>query len=794
MAAGTIQVTPVGVNPSRDIFNIIGEKVKKAKDQAIEARQEADERIGQLTEKITGNDYEDSDEGKEEKQQDIQEWQSLEQKRGEKGYFFKKALKFQATDKIRTTMGKFQRDPDLQNDPASTEKERFYAKSGMFRPGEMPDMSNREEKNKDVISYVGKGFQMIMDAIDKVKARVNRTAESTEQTSRTATSTENTTQKVSNATESVSNISNQEVKVQQMELNFVQDVEQKREQAQAEARSEQQVDTAGTSDVIETDQGVNPSGGILSSILNVGGELLSRGRFGRARRRFGNRIPGAGRARLGRMRAGRMMNPARRNRQYTAPIGPQPMNSPTPWAAEGGGFTPRMQSSSINLSDGGIIAPIKPKKQKKLSDGGITGLVSKFLPPPLGPMLNMMINPTGAIGGIGSSVGGAVGGAFQMLTNPTKLIGEGLRAVLPMNRNTGKNIVGGDKSEIENMTKIFQLPTLVGGGIMFASIAQIANAIPFLGAIINASKPIIKPILDAFGLPSSVLGMIFGGGSANAATMPVNFGGGGSGGGNDGNGNGDGGGGGGGGGGADLGASMRSGETIQAQGASESGGFIQGGSGKGSEGGQNTRAGYATHYHLSPPSNDANGWAQARAVALTSARMMLQRGSTVYFGNIKQYADPSKLEQQIAAEQKAHTQPGRTQGGIDMQEKSSDGNMKLKFPLKVTNVTQDISGGSGRTARVTGTNVRLAHGASGSANSIESSVAPRPSQSASAPSVNPDTSRSGSRSPGYGGGNGKPSTTLSNVANAARTANNIITNPVGAALSGLESFYPNFNR
>ena len=49
----------------------------------------------------------------------------------------------------------------------------------------------------------------------------------------------------------------------------------------------------------------------------------------------------------------------------------------------------------------------------------------------------------------------------------------------------------------------------------------------------------------------------------------------------------------------------------------------------------------------------------------------------------------------------------------------------MKFPLKVTNVTNDISGGSGRTARIIGTNVTLAHGAVGSANSIETAVVPK---------------------------------------------------------------------
>jgi hypothetical protein len=191
-------------------------------------------------------------------------------------------------------------------------------------------------------------------------------------------------------------------------------------------------------------------------------------------------------------------------------------------------------------------------------------------------------------------------------------------------------------------------------------------------------------------------------------------------------------------GGTDLGESMVPGETIRLQEQNAPGGFLQGGSGLGSEGGQNTRAGYAIHYHLTPPSNDPVGWEQARNVAFTATQLMLQRGSQVWLGNVNQWAssNPETLKAQIVREQIAHTQPNRTQGGIDMQEQDPAGTWvsgKMKFPLAVTNVVDDISGGSGRTARIQGTNVRLAHGAKGSANSIESSVSPNAAQSPTSP-------------------------------------------------------------
>jgi len=341
------------------------------------------------------------------------------------------------------------------------------------------------------------------------------------------------------------------------------------------------------------------------------------------------------------------------------------------------GFVPRLPSSPVKpMSEGGVIP--KPKKTK-LASGGIVD------------------NPT------------------TTRLNPGD-------SVVPLNRNNamgkmfkaaGQGSAG--KSITDPMAKVMQLPSQVGGGLMLSLLSDVMKKLGGIGSLL---KPVLggiaAPLAGAFGLPATIINAMFGGpaqaatfdpskyfdgksesktggkdGTTPSTTPPPS-------------------------GGADLGASMRAGETIQAQGANDPGGFIQGGSGKGSEGGQNTTGGYATHYHLSPPSNDAAGWAQSRAVAKTAATMMLNRGSKIYFGNSKQWADPANLDAQIAAEQQAHTQPGRTQGGIDMQEQGPGGNMRLKFPLKVTNVTNDISGGSGRTARIIGTNVRLAHGAAGS--------------------------------------------------------------------------------
>ena len=150
-------------------------------------------------------------------------------------------------------------------------------------------------------------------------------------------------------------------------------------------------------------------------------------------------------------------------------------------------------------------------------------------------------------------------------------------------------------------------------------------------------------------------------------------------------------------------------------------GFIQGGSGFGAEGE------YATHFHLSPPSNDASGYEKARAVAFKAVRLMLARGSTVYFGNTKEFATSSlsdpKLKEMIRREQVAHTQPGRTQGGIDIQEQEPGKPLTIPgqpgtasvFPLTTGEIVTDVSSSGGRMAKILGSGgVMIAHGAAGS--------------------------------------------------------------------------------
>jgi len=106
---------------------------------------------------------------------------------------------------------------------------------------------------------------------------------------------------------------------------------------------------------------------------------------------------------------------------------------------------------------------------------------------------------------------------------------------------------------------------------------------------------------------------------------------------------------------------------------------------------------------------------------------MLQRGSTVHLSNLEMNIPPnasdSVIKNMIKREQEAHTQPRRTQGGIDIQEGEPGKEQvipgylgtKSVFPLATGPVTGNIYGGYGREAEVIGSGgVVLAHGSAGS--------------------------------------------------------------------------------
>ena len=651
-----------------DLGAMVAGKIKDSFGMAAEERRLRDEEIAKL-------------QGKEERtaEDDKRLEELLEQKKSRtegrkrdriKNSFFTKAMMSQfGGDRKRRLQGMMSSSPRASQDPSLTKEQRYSALlDESMTPGEAPsapddyDDSHLSGAPEGAVPPQQSGLEKALGRVSEALSIISSKVSSLKaEEAKSKTTSESRLAKFSGVFESIKNYFDKDNDLKKTENTIEQQKLENFKDAQADAKvAREQASIGQTEDLSKfEDMEERPEGG---------GKGLLGGLMDGVKGLFKNFMGGKKGA-------------AKGVTGYSKPIGPQPMNSSTPWARMGAGdrggmfgqgqFTPRL--SSTKLSEGGII------------------------------------------------------------TKPTTGTLEPGSSVIPLNRNNAvadtfqkAKESAGDASIADPMAQVMQLPSQVGGGLL---IGLLSKAMSSLGGIAGMLKPVIQPILNtlvpAFGLPATVAGAIFGGGPAEAATTggfdlgsffgkkeskgpgapgasgtpPV--------------------------GGANLGATMREGETIQAQSNDGPGGFIQGGSGQGSEGGQNTTSGYATHYHLSPPTNDPNGWAQARSVALTSAQMMLNRGSTIYFGNIGEFAKAETLQDQITREQIAHSRPGRTQGGIDMQEKGSNGSMRMKFPLKVTNVTNDISGGSGRTARIIGTNVTLAHGAVGSANSIETAVVPK---------------------------------------------------------------------
>ena len=157
------------------------------------------------------------------------------------------------------------------------------------------------------------------------------------------------------------------------------------------------------------------------------------------------------------------------------------------------------------------------------------------------------------------------------------------------------------------------------------------------------------------------------------------------------------------------------------------GGFIQGGSGSGSE------TTYATHFHIDAKTANPSAaqLKNIREVAFNATKVMLARGSTVYYGSIERYASgsDSNIRALIAAEQSAHG--ARSSAAVDIQESNpkikrtfpSQPGSATKFPFAVGEVY--YRGGYGREAEIIGSGgITVSHGAGGSESS---GVSPKPS-------------------------------------------------------------------
>ena len=167
---------------------------------------------------------------------------------------------------------------------------------------------------------------------------------------------------------------------------------------------------------------------------------------------------------------------------YSAPIGPQPIESPTPWAAAGPedvgneqGFTPRLPAEK--LSEGGFLNTPYPGR---FAEGGVNvapNFAEKMLQP------GIYDNPT-----IG--------------TLPPN------SAVIPLNRNSGKELMGQYDTQqyIQALGETMFKPinALLGGAL--ANLGEILRDLgPFAGYFSAGLQSLLNPLSSLLKLPANII-------------------------------------------------------------------------------------------------------------------------------------------------------------------------------------------------------------------------------------------------------------------------------------------------
>ena len=376
-------------------------------------------------------------------------------------------------DRARRMQGTFSKNPKPSQDPSLTKEQRFSAllDEGMGAPAEAPDTPADYDDSMNSGAPEGaappqqsgldKALSKVSEALAIISTKVS--ALKSEEAKSKGT-TESRLSKFNGVFESIKNYFDRDNDLKETENSIEQQKIDNLKDAQADAKADRKedsmddtVDGSGqeTVDKLE-DKDSDAGGGIMEGIKGLFKNFMGGKKGGK----------GIGR---GRGRGGKT--------QYTAPVGPQPMNSATPWAAKGagerggqfgqGGFAPRLPSRK--LSEGGVVP------RKKLNKGGV----------------------------------------YDNTTNTTLNPGD---AVVPLNRNnpiadsfkkSGKGKDSSDPSIASSMADIIQLPTKVAGGLVLTKMSQVFSGVA--GFIKPVISPVMNAIAPAFGLPATIISGVFGG-------------------------------------------------------------------------------------------------------------------------------------------------------------------------------------------------------------------------------------------------------------------------------------------
>jgi len=445
---------------------MVAGKIKDSFGMAAEERRLRDEEIAKL-------------EGKEERtaEEDKRLEELLEQKKSRttgrkrdriKNSFFTKAMMSQfGGDRARRLQGTLSGSPKGSQDPSLTKEQRYSAllDESMTAPGEEPaapddiDPMDYGDANAQAPVPQQSGLEKALSRVSEALAIISSKVSSLKaEEAKSKTTTESRLAKFNGVFESIKNYFDRDNDLKKTENTIEQQKIENFKDAQADAKVAREQSSIGQTEDLSKfeDMEERPEGGkgLLGGLMD-GVKGLFKNFMGKK---------GGSKGVTG----------------YSKPIGPQPMNSKTPWAKTGvgdrggmfgqQGFTPRLPST-------------------KLSEGGI-------------------------------------------ITKPTTGTLEPGSSVIPLNRNNAvadtfqkAKESAGDASIADPMAQVMQLPSQVGGGLL---IGLLSKAMSSLGGIASMLKPVIQPVLNtlvpAFGLPATVAAAIFSGGPAQAATGDFDMG------------------------------------------------------------------------------------------------------------------------------------------------------------------------------------------------------------------------------------------------------------------------------
>lgn len=500
-------------------------KIGKAAGMAADERKKRDEEVKSLKEKqeaLKASGEKLSDE--EQERLDF----LTEQQGGRKGSFFGKALMAEfGGDRARRLKGTFSKDPSKENDPSLSKEERFSAlldKPEQVEPEatvepqspytqlELPlggESQGTPVEDPGLTEGIQKIFGSILESYDKIADKVSALASvEKEQISKDSQSSKFLTG-ISDGLRSIKGYFVRDNSLKKDELS--------NESQQLELELDKIQDAKAAAEESDLEKTTNGAGGMgYDNPYGAGGGLLGK-MFGGIMDAIGglwDRVTDGvdTPSRRRRRDRSRTSDPNGKNRRSSSPDSPKSSKPRTPDPGKRRGFSLPFGRRRFKASEGAVVPGSGSKNVtplKKLAPGGIYD------------------NPT------------------VTSLNPGD-------AVIPLNRNNALGDLfkgassGVGKETTQPLAQVMQLPSQVGGGLM---LSLLSHSMKKLGGLTQIIKPIItkiaNPLAAMFGLPATVIGSIFGGGSAKAGTLDLNKlmkgggGSGGEGGGGDGGGGGD---------------------------------------------------------------------------------------------------------------------------------------------------------------------------------------------------------------------------------------------------------------